>query len=372
MNSGCEKVNIDYSIADKLKFDCVRGCGLCCAFRPQIGGFEMESIKRDPELAGNYTEEADESGDTEYYLRLKSEEGNPGACVFLKKDRLCGIYGKRPFKCRMFPFYLRFGDSVQVDADLACPGLWVTAGKNAGTLAMESVDGEIKKIPQEIYEKASRTYADTRNRLRDTGLLVEPGDCRKKLGEALPDLCDVRGLESAFEMGTGSQFSAVSIIDELGSQLVENAFSGKTRPVDYPLFLDDNLNWEFFTQRGGDIVVNAFDGTGAVRETGKVPFEHRRLAQLSPETRELLLWYLGILNMRQSTYDFALLSSSENMAQSVLESYFHAVTLFTLETWSMAQLYSHVKGVPLDAKAMRKGIQAVDNGRVTGPAFDVI
>jgi hypothetical protein len=93
---------------------------------------------------------------------------------------------------------------------------------------------------------------------------------------------------------------------------------------------------------------------------------------LEQDAQTLLLWYIGILNARQSTYDFAVLLSTGNMSCSVMASYVQTLCLFTIEAWSKAGLYSYIYNTPLDAHALQKGIRAVDNAHVTGPSFDVL
>jgi len=365
-------VNIDYSVVDKLHFDCVRNCGICCAFRPQLGDFEMDAIRSDPDICSNFIEETNERGEREYYLKLRDSGDDPGACAFLGAGKLCKVYPQRPFKCRLFPFFLRFGDGIQVDADLACSGFWYPGGKNAGAQARESMTDVMKILPEGINAAAGSNYEQTCGKLKEADLYIEKEECCRSVKSLSARLTEPSGLESIFLAGAGSQFSSQNIIDDLAGQLVESAFSGKARAVDFPLFIDKELKWEFFMLDGSDIAVKKFDETGAVAEVSRKPFEKPKLAPLPQDAKELLIWYLDILNSRQSTYDFALFSSVENMVQSVLSSYVHAVTLFVVETWAMAQLYSQVKGLPMDRYVFQKGIQAVDNSRVTGPAFDVI
>jgi Fe-S-cluster containining protein len=271
-------VNFDFSVVEKLNFDCVKGCGLCCAFRPQIGDFEINTIKRDTKLSKNYIEESNEMGEKEYYLKLQGARGNIGACVFLGRDRRCSIYTKRPFKCRMFPFYLRFGENVQVDADLACPGFWYPGGKKADIPAMESAKDTTLLSFEKIQNNASSNYKGTCTILKDSGLYVSRDDCRQGASNLFPTLCDLRGLESIFTMGAGDQFYSQFIINDLSAQLVESAFTGKSRPVDFPLFISPDMQWEFFARECSEIAVRRFGEGGEIVKVSRKPFKKPHLA----------------------------------------------------------------------------------------------
>lgn len=396
-------MNVDLSVIQNLNFECLKGCGLCCAFRPQIADHEEKILRTDPQLGPNIVDEFTDRFEIEHFLRLNNDSGNHGACVFLDDKRTCGVYTKRPFKCRLFPFYLRFSDGIQVDIDLACPGLWAGNGKPATQLASITLkelcgldqtsdgsanDNEAGIMVARLLPDASTRYNATIHDLKSNGLWTVLDVCRNVAMSLTNQLCQPDGLESllvnigrnpfikGYESLKVPRNPDYGLVESLSSHLIESSFEDKIRPVDHPLFLDESYTWQFLSLDNKiekkTLVISKFNHLGHVIEYARKDYIKPILSPLSADARSLLAWYIEILNRRQSTYDFALLSTSENKTGNVLGSYMYAMALFIIEAWSWAAVYSRLNDISLNSTAMMKGIQAVDNSRVTGPAFDVI
>lgn len=100
--------------APSSSFACLDGCGFCCTFPPQVTDPELDEL----EDAVNVPRVGvgPEGGQ---HLAL---QGDCGGCVLLE-DRRCTAYEARPMHCRLFPFHVYLGRTVEVYANQVCPGL---------------------------------------------------------------------------------------------------------------------------------------------------------------------------------------------------------------------------------------------------------
>lgn len=395
---------IDISLLPGLRFKCLPNCGLCCAFRPQVGDFELDVARNNPVVGPRLVEEIDSDGFVEHYLPLhRSPDGTTGACAYIGSDRLCTIYEKRFLKCHLYPYYLRFSDRVQVDVDLACSGIWTTDEdavdlyKNVSSILRdvcgydEATDTFRADHPAGVkFSKIlNRTRADhdlACRKLMEKDLYYPVENCRWVASVELDRMTSPVQLESIlYDIGNNPQIRSKAdietgpapgfgLVEGFSAQIVENAFIGKERPVDYPLFMDVDMGWEYIAldRNSREYIIGRFDQSGTRREISRAAYIKPPLTPLPPDARRLLRWYGGFLNARQSTYDFAMLSSVEAMSNTLLGAYVYVLSLFLIEAWSWASVYSYLKKIPMNAYVLRKGIQASDNARVTGPSFDVI
>lgn len=157
-------------------FACLEGCGFCCTYPPEVSEEEMARV----EQATGLTSPATSPSGTD---RLPLQ-GECGACALLE-DRRCTAYDERPMHCRLFPFHVYLGRTVEIYADRVCPGLDPDIdqlGEPARQATPHEIDQAIEAAMeaawlerlQAMHEESLRVHAEFEKIAREEGVWADP------------------------------------------------------------------------------------------------------------------------------------------------------------------------------------------------------
>jgi len=165
---------------DEARFQCLPGCGLCCSYRVVLSTEDQERLRE----AGCQARR-EETADGKAILPRED-----GFCLFLDRDRRCGVYADRPAQCRTYPYLPSPYEQPELDVDLSCPGLGQGQGKPV----------ELSLLPQEGQETRQQAAVVQITDLLRGRQLLAPQDvlvaCGKRLVEELE-----QGWPAARQMG---------------------------------------------------------------------------------------------------------------------------------------------------------------------------
>lgn len=99
-------------------------CEVCCRFESPASRWRPRLGENEQQLSAVYPAGKKGGLQIEPSGYLKTEKHGDGwHCVFFnRKDQTCGVYGNRPFECRLYPFLLvRQDGRRKLAVHLACP-----------------------------------------------------------------------------------------------------------------------------------------------------------------------------------------------------------------------------------------------------------
>jgi len=241
----------------QAEFACRDGCGFCCTYPPKVEPERQEAIEDENGPVATFD---DRAGNTRLSL-----QGGCGGCVLLD-ERACTSHDHRPDHCRMFPFHVYFGRSVEVLADRVCPG--VDVGDEPGPhVQARSADTwrEPRAIDEAALEQlASASVEELRERARHVQQVHEAVEAQARAEDAWTD-------------------PDAAILEQLSrARVTPRAWTNALEPfgVDHDAQLpttviprEDGFEWRAWRIRDDELTLLRFDERGKMHpvETANAP-----------------------------------------------------------------------------------------------------
>ena len=354
------------------KAECPEGCGLCCLCQPEVLVEERHFFEK------NHSKNLVRSRSTEAYLALALKKGM-GSCVFLK-GRRCSVYENRPTYCRQFPYHIYVGDTIKVELDLSCRGVWSGKGVDAEAEAKDIVlraDSRIKKAVKE----AGEVYSEFYHNCKEAGVIGNPSAIRSSVSENLDKFTDLAYISKVMEMTMMEPVMTLESIKEGPADLegINEAAAlaamesmGADDPVDAPVYCDEDWNWNIFLAdtHAGKIDWMRLDDEGDLIKQGTVKASEIVLKPLEPDGIKVLKEYISALNKRESFLGsvFSLMDANDyedNMANA----YYGCLSTTILDLLWRASLIDHFMGTGMGERGIREAIIFYDMDRLDAPAI---
>lgn len=261
---------IDYSLLEGMDFTCLENCGFCCTFPAEV---------RECEPSFNDILKIDRNGlkkwetDDLYFCNVYTmrQHQDRGACIFLKDDRRCGIYGVRSLLCRIFPIKIFFGHRVQLYTSQICRGFSHDADsglRRAGEEIMQQLPAQMK---EEMMAKGREMYGSLPGKLPD---YIPPGVLQARL----LDHVNTMDLSNALI----SEKSKAAFISQLSSKEF----------IELPTYLTKDMQWFVFRLNGGVVERMKLERTGEVKTTAIIDYLNFHVRPLPEDGIEVLRDYL--------------------------------------------------------------------------------
>jgi len=363
---------IDTSLLEGWRFECVDPCQLCCLCQPELLPGEEEWFLR------NHPHNVVEREEPHRHLALRMKRGG-GPCVFLE-DRRCTIYDHRPGFCRQFPLCIYMGEKLQAELDLSCRGLWSGAGEEVPEIFENLITEKIEVIHSQFRE-VETAYREFFLNCKEAGVFRKPDELRREFGSflermnfaALGNLLTRSTEEEEVELDAIGDTLSVKERKELEEAVVELALQSLSAgdPYSAPVYCDEMGNWNIFFPEGEILSWMTMDEEGKIHTLAEVdPFE----VEVSLEVRPpgLLVEYAKILNRRESVLGHAFyLMDLYGYDEYLTNVYAGVMATSILDLWWRVNLLRWVRGRELDHGAVREGIIYYDMDRLGAPVLGV-
>ncbi len=389
-------MDIDYSELERYDYQCLDDCGLCCLCQPELDDDELAVFRKAGLEEGltNYHVQGGQKTDEPTAIKL---QGGRGACHFLK-DLRCQIHDVRPRPCRQFPVQIHLLRRVQINANLACPGIFDNT-PSRGTMAFSGKGGEsllafgkytVSKIPQDemedIFEQAVDIVKEFDELTLDFSVYQDPG----ALKEAGNDLINgmkgsdwiARTLAWSNEESIGIDLKdetfardVLSHVPEPDIQEIANEGNNDLLDQDdlaqIPVFVDEDMNWVALRSKKNMIDVMKMEEDGSLETTHEVPMDNIKLMDWTGDGTEVFQNYAKLLNDRDPFMGYVYQVCADQDFQFDLATvYIGTMATTMLDLWWRASLLGLVKGESsIDQNLAKAGIKAFDMTSLGAPSI---
>ncbi len=366
-------MDMDFSELEGHSYQCLDGCGLCCLCQPELDENELAEFRKaglDRWLT-NYHVQGQRT-DEPTAIKL---QGGRGACHFLKNMR-CQIHDIRPRPCRNFPVQVHLLRRVQLNANLACPGI-ERGGNGLSDFGKDIVSNIPKEDLEYFYRRTVARLREFDDRTLDFDVYQDPG-ALKELGTRLIDGMDGQDWISRLLAWSNEEFSNIDMKspDLLASILKHSteadiqiiASEGNYDHMDLddlsqiPVFVEDGLEWTALRAVKGNIEVMRMEENGSLETLHTIPVDDIKLIDWTRDGAEIFQDYARLLNDRDPFMGYVYQVCADQDYQFDLTTvYLGAMATTMLDLWWRASLIGHIKGVKkLDDALAKEGIRAYD------------
>ncbi len=364
---------IDTSELDGKSFTCLDNCAMCCLCQPELDMDELAAFKK-AGLTDGLTNEHVQGFVSDEPTAIKLQGGG-GACHFLR-DRRCTIYEKRPKFCRQFPVRIHALHRIQLNANLACPG--VTMGGNSLSVFGSGILDGIEEIELEV---SLRNVGDRlqwfRENCRNRGIFHPPEELRV-VGEGLLrtlERPDGIGRTLAFansepEIGTISPEEVLNLIEETDApgDLEDIALDGNYSLLELedtawlPVYVDADLQWNALRSGSGQIHWMTLQEDGELTTVKAFALEETGLLSPDPQALRTLARYAALINSRDHFLGYAYhVCAIQKFQYDMMTVYLGLLATTMLDVWWRAGVVGKVIGKShLDSDLAWEGIRAYD------------
>lgn len=364
---------VDYSDVIGRKVACPDGCGMCCLCQPEVLPEERLFFRE------NHPSKMVMSKGPEPYLALAMKKGK-GSCVFLSEgNRRCSIYDHRTAYCRQYPYHIYVGESVKVELDLSCRGVWMNEGNDALSEAKDVVSRADRRIRSALCESTEvyrRFYANC----EEAGVMGDHAAIRASLSDNLDKFVDLGYLSAIMEASQmepvmkleGLQMDVKPEIPELELAARDSALESMATkdPMNAPVYCDPEWNWNIFMAKGDVMTWNVMNDSGDLDVMGKASVEDISLKPLEAEGKEVLMDYIRVLNGRDSFLGsvFSLMDYN-GYEDDMTNAYYGCMSTTLLDLMWRASMLDHFTGCGMGAEGIREAIIFYDMDRLDAPAI---
>jgi Fe-S-cluster containining protein len=346
----------DLSELSGKSYRCIDGCALCCLCQPELLPDEERVFRAEPSLAAGV---ADSHISSDVDGAAISLRGRHGACYFLKDDRRCVIYGRRPHYCRTFPLNVFVGWRVQVNANLSCRGIGL-AGENLESNARELLaEHGADRLSREVAS-ASDVFTQFVRNSRDAGVAQSFTSVRDATGRLQEEMTDPIGLSRVMTFAEGANLrqnsAAVDIVrrvrqTEAEADIAERGLMDGVELFDLPdlsllpVYIDQELRWRIFRLVGKEIVGYDLHEDGRTVELLRIDPTSIDLLPMNEGGRASMKEYLKVINSRDCFLGHgAYLCDMEGYEYNLAQVYLGAAANNMIDLWWRTSLLAGIAG----------------------------
>lgn len=366
-------MDIDTSELEDHSYQCLDDCGLCCLCQPELDDDELEIFK-EAGLENRLTNYHVQGQRTDEPTAIKLQGGR-GACNFLRGMR-CQIHDIRPRPCRHFPVQIHLLRRVQLNANLACPGI-----EKGGDVLSAFGKDIISNIPQDelkdVFERTLARVRDFDERTLDFSVYQDPGALKELGVQLIDDMKDQDWISRLLAWSNEEPYDIdVKSPDLLSSILTHDtepdiqviASEGNYDDMDLddlsqiPVFVDNDLEWTALRAVKGNLEVMKMEENGSLETLHTIPFDDVKLLPWSKDAHSGFKDYAHLLNNRDPFMGYVYQVCADQDYQFDLATvYFGSMATTMLDLWWRASLVGHLKGAKkLDNVLAREGIRSYD------------
>lgn len=347
-----------------LRFRCIEGCGFCCLCQPEVLAHEARELRE--KIAEFIVPSSIQQG-----RKALAMQGRGGACSMLK-DRKCTIYEMRPHFCRQFPVHTHVLNRIQLTADLSCRGVQRSGGEDLETYGIRELGRLPRSYVMNAWKQAMEAFAAFRGNAEDAGVWASPAVLRKEALELIKEgyFESLEGLSIVLHAaeassqgigfkealkGSGHTGKARSMLEELFLELTE-----EKQMDEYPLFVDKNLEWKFYSAVNGAVVENRLLPSGKSERVNAFEFKPDGIRIDSSASAELRR-YAEMLNRRDAFLGFVcFLVDDADYETDMRITYFQNLAVMILDLIMRSALLCRSGRAILDSNAIQEGIVFMD------------
>ena len=372
-DSGRNGPETDLSELTGRTYRCIDGCALCCLCQPELLPEEEMAFRENPRLASGVSESHISPEVKGAAIKLR---GRHGACHFLKDDRRCEIYDRRPHYCRSFPLNVFVGWRVQVNVNLSCRGIGLP-GEKLDDVAMELLEGHGAVRLAEEVASANEVFTQFVRNSRDAGVAQSFSSVREAAGKLQEELTDPIGLSRVMTFAEGGNIrqnsGALDIVrrvrqTEAEADISERALMDGVELFDLPdlsllpVYIDQDLRWRIFRLVGKEIVGYDLREDGRTTEVTRTDPASVDMMPMNDGGRGSMREYLKVINARDCFLGHgAYLCDLEGYEFNFAQAYLGAMANNMIDLWWRASLLAmHAGKEEIGPAEVREGVVFFD------------